>query len=602
MCGIFGRVGHGDVLPDLLQGLNNLEYRGYDSAGIAVQSNGSITIQKKEGETEDLEDAVSTTSIFGSIGIGHTRWSTHGKPSDENAHPHSDCNGRIAVVHNGIIQNHAELRQTLKSKGHAFSSDTDTEVVPHLIGEYLNSGCSIKSAFRQTVEHLEGNFAIAMISAGENAIYAAKRKSPLVIGLGEDSTYIASDVPAFLEFTDEVIYLEDNDFAVLTPKDISITTIDERPVERSIRKIDWNAEDADKGLYNHYMRKEIDEQPVALRQTLEGRINDSNAVFDSLPDGVFADTNMVVFVACGTSYHAAMYGCILFQRRGIPAVAMRANEFEHDPMPLFDDTLVVAVTQSGETADTLGSLRVASKSPAQTLAITNVMGSSATRIADQTLFLRSGPEIGVAATKTFSSQATILALLANRMLQDRAELPRSSSNELSELHKLPKYIDQVLSDGSSERIARLYDSADSYFFVGRGVGYPVALEGALKFKEITYEHAEGFAAGELKHGPLALITSGTVLIAVFTGRNDEKTLHNVREAQSRGAPVVGIGPPPTIEIRETVDEYIEIPETYSEYAGIVANVHLQLLAYHAARLRGREIDKPRNLAKSVTVE
>ncbi len=620
MCGIIARVGDGDALAELLTGLRNLEYRGYDSAGVAVRSEDGIDVCKREGETDVLDAALAERHLFGDIGIGHTRWSTHGPPSDANAHPHTDTDGRVAVVHNGIIRNYESLRRELREEGYRFSSDTDTEVVPHLVARELDAGADPESAFRTATDRLEGSYALAMIVADEDAVYATRHGSPLVLGVGDDTNYLASDVPAFLEFTDRVVYLEDDDVVVLNRDGYRLTTTEGEAVEREIETVDWTAGDAQKGVYTHFMRKEIDEQPASLRQTLEGRTDEGETVLETFPQGSFSEVANVVFVACGTSYHAAMYGSTLLRRRGIPATAMRANEFAHDPMPVSDRTLVVAVTQSGETADTLASLKVANESPARTLAVTNVVGSTAAREADDAMFIRAGPEIGVAATKTFSSQVASLVLLADRLDADGAGIETSSGVrtpsetvgerasttdggvEVGTIRSLPDDVETVINDGGAARLAKQYADADSYFFIGRGVGYPVALEGALKFKEITYDHAEGFAAGELKHGPLALVTPSTVIIAVFTGRDDERTLHNVREAQSRGAPIIGVGPESSTEIRDAVDEYLSIPDTDPELSGVLANVHLQLLAYHAAEILDRAIDKPRNLAKSVTVE
>lgn len=608
MCGIIARAGDSDALGELVTGLGKLEYRGYDSAGIAARNGDGINVCKREGETDELREALDARQISGEIGVGHTRWSTHGPPSDANAHPHTDCSGRVAVVHNGIIQNHESLRSELRDRGHRFESETDTEIVPHLVAEQIEAGADPETAFRSAIERLEGSYAIAMITDSTDKVYATRRGSPLVLGVGRGTNYLASDAPAFLEFTDQVVYLEDDDIVVITPDSYRITTSDRVSVDRPIETIDWDADETQKGAYNHFMRKEIDEQPVALRQAIEGRIEGRKAVLESFPPGSLSGVDTVIFVACGTSYHAAMYGSRLLRRRGISVTTARANEFAHDPLPLTDRTLVVAVTQSGETADTLSSLRVATESPARTVAVTNVVGSTAARTADHTLFIRAGPEIGVAATKTFSSQVAALALLTRRLDTDRNESadPATPSESmepiLDDLSRLPDALERVVTDETAYHLARQFSEAAPYFFIGRGVGYPVALEGALKFKEITYDHAEGFAAGELKHGPLALVTPETVIIAVFTGRNDEKTLHNVREAQSRGASVIGIGTESAREVRETVDEFLSVPDLHPELVGILANVHLQLLAYHAAAIRGRSIDKPRNLAKSVTVE
>ncbi|WP_336023566.1 glutamine--fructose-6-phosphate transaminase (isomerizing) [Halobellus salinisoli] len=650
MCGIIVRAGVGDALGELLTGLRNLEYRGYDSAGVALRRNdGEIVVCKREGETDALEADLDSDRLSGSVGIGHTRWSTHGAPSDANAHPHTDGSNRVAVVHNGIIRNYETLRRELRDRGHEFTSETDTEVIPHLVADALDAGIDPETAFRSAIDRIEGSYAIAMVVDGREEVYATRRGSPLVLGVGETANYLASDVPAFLEFTDRVVYLEDDDVVVVDAEGYQISDVAGDPIERTVETVDWDAGDARKGVYNHFMRKEIDEQPVSLRQTINGRIEGGKSVLSEFPQGSLADVDEVIFVACGTSYHAGMYGCTLLRRRGIPATAVPANEFAHEPMPVTDRTLVIAVTQSGETADTLASLRAANSSPARTLAVTNVVGSTAAREANDALFIRAGPEIGVAATKTFSSQVAAIALLADRLEDDGAgqsagwstaeetdrsadQIDRSVSTtatknregangrtgggdraendgqtaydngDVSELRALPDHVETVVGDGNAARLATQYADADSYFFIGRGVGYPVALEGALKFKEITYEHAEGFAAGELKHGPLALVTPATVVVAIFTGRNDERTLHNIREAQSRGAPVIGIGPESATDVREKVDEYLSYPDVGPNLAGILANVHLQLLAYHAAEIRDRAIDKPRNLAKSVTVE
>ena len=606
MCGITARVGMDDALDEMLVSLGNLEYRGYDSAGVALLDDRGIDVRKREGETDVLERVIEESRPAGSIGIGHTRWSTHGRPSDENAHPHTDCSGRVAAVHNGIIENHETLKNELRARGHTFTSQTDTEVIPHLVEEHLDAGHTPETAFRKAVEQLEGSYAIALLVEGEDAVYATRSGSPLVVGVGNEKHYLASDIPAFLEFTDSVIYLEDGDIAVVTPDDVRLLGSDGSPISRPVETVDWAAEDAEKSGYNHYMLKEIHEQPIALRQAIRGRTDPTrnDVTLEEFPAGTFSDIERVLFVACGTSYHASMYGCTLLQRRGVPASAVLASEFATDPTPVDERTLVVAVTQSGETADTLSALRRVADTGARTLAVTNVVGSTAARTVDDSLFIRAGPEIGVAATKTFSSQVATLGLLAERIRRDvfGDEADESETAFLDGLEKLPDAVDHVLDSSHPERIAARYLGMDSYFFIGRGVGYPVALEGALKFKEITYDHAEGFAAGELKHGPLALVTNDTVVIAVFTGQDDEKTLHNVREVQSRGAPILAIAPESSATVASVADELIEVPDAPPELVGVLANIVLQLLSYHAAELRGRPIDKPRNLAKSVTVE
>ena len=604
MCGITARIGTDDALEELLTSLANLEYRGYDSAGVALLDGDRIEVCKREGETDDLRAAVEERTPSGPIGLGHTRWSTHGPPSDENAHPHTGCSDRVAVVHNGIIENYESLRTELNARGHEFDSETDTEVVPHLVEERLEAGLDPEAAFREVVEVLDGSYALAVAVEGEDAIYATRNGSPLVVGVGEDANYLASDIPAFLEFTDSVVYLQDDDVAVVEADDITLTDVDGDPIVREQQTVDWAADDAEKSGYNHYMLKEINEQPVALRQAVRGRTgpDGGDVTLEDLPEGTFEDVERVLFVACGTSYHAAMYGTSLLQRRDVPASTSLASEFANEPMPVDEETLVVAVTQSGETADTLAALREAKEEGARTLAVTNVVGSTAAREVDDVLYIRAGPEIGVAATKTFSSQVATLGLLAERLRIDVGDGERPDEEFLEGLEAVPDAVDRILETHHTDQVARSYAGMESYFFIGRGIGYPVALEGALKFKEITYEHAEGFAAGELKHGPLALVTPETVVIAVFTGENDEKTLHNVREVQSRGAPVVAVAPESATEAARVADDVIEVPDAPEELSGLLSNVVLQLLSYYAADLRDRPIDKPRNLAKSVTVE
>jgi len=603
MCGITARVGTDDALDELLTSLTNLEYRGYDSAGVALLDD-EIEVCKREGETDDLKAAVERRRPSGPIGLGHTRWSTHGPPSDENAHPHTGCSDRVAVVHNGIIENYEALRTELRSRGHEFESETDTEVIPHLVEERLEAGHDPEAAFRDVIDVLEGSYAVALTVEGEDAVYATRNGSPLVVGIGDGANYLASDIPAFLEFTDSVVYLEDDDVVVVEPDDIEYTDLDGDPIIREEQTVDWAADDAEKSGYNHYMLKEINEQPVALRQTVEGRTGPQtdDLTLEDLPPEAFDDVERVLFVACGTSYHAAMYGTSLLQRRDVAAATSLASEFANEPMPVDERTLVVAVTQSGETADTLAAVRQAADEGARTLAVTNTVGSTAARECDDVCYIRAGPEIGVAATKTFSSQVATLGLLAERLRGDVGDGRAPDEAFLSALTDVPDAVERVLEGHKAESVADAYASMDSYFFIGRGIGYPVALEGALKFKEITYEHAEGFAAGELKHGPLALVTPETVVVAVFTGEDDEKTLHNVREVQSRGAPVVAVAPESATEAARVADDVIQVPDAPEELSGLLSNVILQLLSYHAADLRGRPIDKPRNLAKSVTVE
>jgi len=604
MCGITACVANRDVVDTLLDGLRDLEYRGYDSAGVATRTGDGVTVVKREGGIDELADAAETVDPSGFAGVGHTRWSTHGAPTDANAHPHTDCGNRVAVVHNGIIENYKALKTELGDAGHAFTSETDTEVVPHLVAEELAAGASPGEALRAAADRLQGSFALAMVVRDDDAVYAVRQGSPLVVGVADDCRFLASDVPSFLEHTRDVVYLEDGDVVRATADGHVVTDRDGDPVDRPVESVDWQAEDAERGGFEHYMLKEIHEQPSALERAVNGRVTaDGDVHLEDFPTGCFADVDDVQFVACGTSYHAALYARQLLAERGVSAQVFSAGEYATTPAPVTENTLVVAVTQSGETADTLRSVRQADAAGARTLAVTNVVGSTAARECDDALFIRAGPEIGVAATKTFSSQVAVLSLLLERLTEDVAGAPGEERAELLRaLDRLPGDVQQVLDQSGPAGLADRFRDREGHFFIGRGVGFPVALEGALKFKEITYEHAEGFAAGELKHGPLALVTPDTPVFAVFTGRHDEKTLHNVEEVQSRGATVVGVGSEANPEVAATVDDFLPIPDTHPAAAGVLANVQLQLVSYHVADLLGRSIDKPRNLAKSVTVE
>ncbi|RQH03112.1 glutamine--fructose-6-phosphate transaminase (isomerizing) [Natrarchaeobius oligotrophus] len=600
MCGIIGYASPdaepaGDVLLD---GLERLEYRGYDSAGLAV-ANSTIEVYKRAGELASLESTLDGTDLVGSVGIGHTRWSTHGPPTDENAHPHTDCEGRVAVVHNGIVTNAEALRAELVEAGHVFESDTDTEVVPHLLEEFLDRDLSPEEAFECTLERIEGSYAIAAVVAGADAIYATRRHSPLVLGLDGETTYLASDVPAFLEQTDRVIYLEDEQIVRLAPSELVVRDGEGSVVEPPVETIDWDPEDVGKSGYDHFMLKEIYEQPQAVRQATRGRVSELDGTIEltAFPTAMRNELDRVQFVGCGTSYYATRYGAALLRERGVPAQAFVASEYGTERVPTEDGTVVVGVTQSGETADTLAALRDANGAGATTLAVTNVVGSSAARECDAAVYVRAGPEISVAATKSFASQQVTLATIASA-LADGTDRPF-----LESIRDLPAQVQRVLDRSNARDVAEELVGADAYFFIGRGYQHPVALEGALKMKEITYEHAEGFPAGELKHGPLALVTDRTPVVALVTGGDDlvEKTLSNVREVEARGAPVVAVTDDPD-GVDGVADHVLEVPETHRYLVPVLTNVQLQLLAYWTANLLDRPIDKPRNLAKSVTVE
>ncbi|WP_410767655.1 glutamine--fructose-6-phosphate transaminase (isomerizing) [Haloferax sp. DFSO60] len=605
MCGITACIGTDESVDSLLDGLRRLEYRGYDSAGIAVKNQAGISLTKRVGEVSELVGAVERDPIDGTFGIGHTRWATHGGVTDNNAHPHTDESGRIAVVHNGIITNYQSLRSELESNGHKFESETDTEVVPHLIEENLRDGATPEEAFRAAVGRLNGTYALASIIGDEEAIFATRSGSPLVLGVGEGEYFLASDVPAFIQHTDQVVYLHDGDFIIARPSGYEVTDSGGRPVDRPLKYIEWDPETATKGGYEHFMYKEINEQPGSLRRTIHGRLNalSGGVELEEFPPGTFSDVEQVHIVGMGTSHHAGMFAASLLSERGIPAYAFMSGEYAVIKPPVTENTLVIAVTQSGETADTLDAIRRARAAGARTLALTNVVGSSITRECDDELLIRAGPEIGVAATKTFSSQVTALMLLTERFVEDITGNKSGVARDVMDsLARLPGDVQEVLDTSNAREIAEEYQDSDSYFFIGRGLAHPVALEGALKFKEISYEHAEGFAASELKHGPLALVTPMTPVFAIFTGFEDEATLSNMKEVQARGAPVVAITSDPDGEIAEFADHVLTIPETHPDVAGITANIQLQLVAYHAAKLLDRPIDKPRNLAKCVTVE
>ncbi len=586
MCGIVGYIGFRSAREVLLSSLKRLEYRGYDSAGVAIV-NDEINLAKKKGYIDSLN-----VNFDGTLGIGHTRWATHGVPDDKNAHPFLDCKGDIAIVHNGIIENYMALKRKLMDKGHKFTSDTDSEVIAHLIEEYYKG--DLKEAFFKAIKELEGSFAIVAIHKNERKIMAAKKYSPLVLGIGDHENFVASDIPAFLEYTNRVIILKDGDVCEITDDLITIYDFEGKVVKRNVEHIDWTLEDAEKSGYEHFMLKEIFEQPEALDSTLHSLLSRNGMCFDF---------DKVTIVACGTSYHAGLVGkYIIEELLHIPVEVYYASEYRYRP-DILDNSLSIFITQSGETADTIAAARRAKASGNITMAITNVVGSSITNYVDKVLYTNAGPEIGVAATKTFTSQLLTLYYFAIKNGEYRGALTHSKAQELlNSLKKLPIYVENTLQlNDEIEKEAKKICNSKDMFFIGRGMNYPIALEGALKMKEISYIHAEGYPAGELKHGPLALIEKGVPVIALAPeDRTYSKMLSNIKEVSARDAYVIGVSSNEDVE--KYVDKLIQIPRSESILSPFINVVVLQLLAYHTARVLGREIDKPRNLAKSVTVE
>jgi len=622
MCGIVGYVGPEgtDATSILLEGLSKLEYRGYDSAGIAVLSpDGTLELRRRAGKLSNLVTAVANdpSPVQGSIGIGHTRWATHGRPSDINAHPHPDCTGTLTVVHNGIIENYAELRRELQQQGHTFQSETDTEVLSHLIERYYfgQANHDLPEAVRLALQDVTGSYAIAVVSREHpDLLVGARCNGPLIVGLGENAQFLASDIPAILKHTRRIIILEEGEVVALHPDSISIVKIDGTPVKRDPITVDWDAEAAEKGGYPHFALKEIFEQPEAMRRTLLGRVREGQlhlAELDRMKQaGLLDHIQRIIIVACGTSYHAGLIAkYVIEQWARIPVEAITAAEFRYSNPLVGPETLCIAVTQSGETADTLVGIRQAREHGSPVIAITNVVGSAITRLSDAVLYLQAGPEICVVATKTFVTSVTVLYLLGLYLAQRHKKLTSKQVGEiLAALKQIPNQIQRVLSTavGPDDHIAALaqrMSHVSSIIFIGRGVGYPTALEGALKLKEISYIHAEGLPAGELKHGSIALLDPDTPLIAVVTSSHVyEKVVSNIQEVRARDARVLAVATEGDTDIRQHADDVLYVPKTLEALSPLLAIIPLQLFAYHAAVARGCNVDQPRNLAKSVTVE
>ncbi len=591
MCGIAGYIGFRRADEVIISALKRLEYRGYDSWGVAVRHGDDIRLIKRVGA---IGDEKTYSVADGNVGIGHTRWATHGKPSEVNAHPHTDCSGKIAVVHNGIVSNFQSLREELESRGHEFKSETDTEVIAHLIEEFYAG--DLRKAVEMAIGRLRGSYALVVMHAERDELVAARYKSPLVLGVGDDELIIASDVPAILDYTSRVVYLEDEDLLVLRRGDFEIFSQGKR-VDRRVETIPWSIEDAEKGGYEHFMLKEIHEIPRVIEDTLFEYLSGEIEIDVSFAAGI----SEIVFIACGTSYHASLIGKHLIEKlAGIPVRVEFASEFIYHQPPMHR-ALAIAITQSGETADTLEAMRIAKKLGARTLAIVNVLGSTATRIADHVLYTRAGPEISVAATKSFIAQLIVLYLVALKL----SGMAKSEVEKLlDELRIMPELVRSVLEQEDEIRaIAEKLAEYENMMYIGRGIGVPIAMEGALKMKEISYIHAEAYPAGELKHGPFALLGERTPVIAsLIPDETYEIMLGNIKEVKARESTVVAIAEQGDAEVEKYVDHVVRVPKTNPLFTAITHSVALQLLAYHTAKARGCEIDKPRNLAKSVTVE
>ncbi len=614
MCGIVGYVGSKQVVPIVLDGLNRLEYRGYDSAGIAVvdPESGEIRIRKRKGRLAGLAEDLEASPLPGTVGVGHTRWATHGAPSELNSHPHADCTGDIALVHNGIIENYQELKAELQAAGHEFRSDTDTEIVAHLIEEEFRQGAAdLEEATRRALRKAEGAYALGIVRRQEPGVLVAARSgSPLIIGLADDGNYIASDVPAILNRTRRIIYLNDGEVIRMTADSFRVSDLEGNPVEHEIHEIDWDAEAAEKGGFEKFMLKEIHEQPRVVRETILGRVSRDGKEIQledmNLDPEDLRTAGKMFIVSCGTAFYAGFTGKYLIEHyTSLPVEVDLASEFRYRSPKLDEKTLVFTVTQSGETADTLASIRMAREKGCKVISIVNVVGSSIARESDGVIYTHAGPEIGVASTKAYTSQLTAFYLFTVYLGRIRGDLPEETAAELiANLQKVPDWLEEVLRrEDRIREIAGKYYQAQSALYLGRHFNYPNALEGALKNKEISYMHAEGYAAGEMKHGPIALIDENLPVVCLATrGSFYDKMVSNIREVGARNGRIVSVASDGDEEIAKISEDVIYVPEVPEEYSPIVNVVPLQLLAYYIARARGCDIDKPRNLAKSVTVE
>jgi glucosamine--fructose-6-phosphate aminotransferase (isomerizing) len=623
MCGIVGYVGKKSVVPIIIEGLRRLEYRGYDSAGIAVAGGETgLQLRRAEGKLRNLEEVIRQKPLDGTYGIGHTRWATHGRPTEENAHPHRDCTGKIVVVHNGIVENYLSLKKKLIEEGHTFTTETDTEIIAHLIEKYSASSYgrrpSLEEAVRKAVKDLTGVFALAVISSDEpNKIVAARNGPPAVIGLGNDEYFVASDVPAILHHTRDIFFLADGDLAVVTPDGVHLSDFDGRPVRRQIQHVTWDPILAEKGGFKHFMLKEIYEQPRAVRDTALGRVSqDTGHIFldqMEITEAEFRAAEKINIIACGTSWHAGQAGKFMIETLArVPVEVDYASEWRYRNPIVDANTITLVISQSGETADTIAAQREAKTRGSKTLAICNVVGSMITREAAGTIYTHAGPEIGVASTKAFTGQLTALYVFAMYLAQVRGVMTAEQARAaMLELTRIPGKLETVLAqDAACDELAKRYQKVHDFLFLGRGIHYPIALEGALKLKEISYIHAEGYPAGEMKHGPNALIDENLPVVVIATRDVNnpgsllryEKTMSNLKEVKARSGVVIALATEGDEEIKEAADHVLFIPPAPEELSPILEIVPLQLLAYHIAVRRGCDVDQPRNLAKSVTVE
>ncbi len=609
MCGIVGYVGPRDAAPILLEGLRRLEYRGYDSAGIAILTDaGEVFIEKKAGKLTNLTDHLNGDAPSGHPGIGHTRWATHGQPNDTNAHPHTDCSGKLALIHNGIIENYTEIKDRLTAEGHRFVSETDTEVLVHLIETKYHG--DLVEAVRRALKEVRGAYAIGVMHTDHpDRIVGARMNVPLIVGLGDGEGFLASDVPAILEHTKNVIILHEGDVADVTPTGARISSLDGTELTRDVTEIHWNIDAAEKGGFAHFTLKEIYEQPHAIQECLRGRVDRTgNVTLDELSamDEKLREIDRVYLVGCGTASYAAHVAAYLIQDWvGVSATMQVGSEMRYSPPPVDSRTLVIGVSQSGETADTLAPLKMAEERGATVIVITNVVGSAITREADAVCYLQAGPEIAVASTKAFVTQVLVLQMIALHLARVRGTLRDRQLRTFGQaLRELPRLAAETLKLGPQiKKLAQRYAGVRDFIFIGRGVGFPIAMEGALKLKELSYVHAEGYAAGELKHGPIALLDPQTPLVAIATqGAIYEKVVSNVAEARARSAPVIAIATEGDDQMHRYAHDVIYVPETPEPISPVIAVLPLQLLAYEVAVARGTDVDQPRNLAKSVTVE